>query len=211
MIIAPVPPGSILADTDTKLTAKTAAALKALGYAGVIRYVGRLMPQSADDLDATELQAILEAGLGLMVVQHCPLSFTPSAALGTAYGQVAVADAQAAGYLPGGQIWIDFENCLTAVGATAYLNAWCRVVIAGGYFPGLYGGADSPLSGDQLYWDVIATRYWRAGSRDAPMIPYRGICMQQSLSSTAAGINIDRNVVMRDNFGGLPIWNITGN
>jgi hypothetical protein len=153
---------------------------------------------------------ILGAGLSLMAVQHCPLpGWAPTAALGMQYGQVATANAQTVGLPTGTSLWLDLEGVAswaTSADTIAYVNAWTETVAAADYRPGLYVGANQPLTGDELYWRLKLTRYWRSAST-VPDIPYRGYCMAQALApSPIDGVSIDRDVAMADAFGGLPMW-----
>lgn len=198
-------------DSDVVVTAVVAQALAAQGYACAIRYISRVTPQNPGDLSAGEAQTILAAGMALMAVQHCPPTYwTPSAELGTTYGSAAAENAAAVGYPTGASLWLDLENMRPGCGAAAiiaYANAWCRAVRAMGYLDGVYYSADCPLTPQQLYLDLIATRYWRALSADAPTVAVRGVCIQQFLQAgQVAGIDIDRDVVLADAFGGVPMW-----
>ena len=203
-------PGAQAFDTDTVLSSSEAAALSATGFSCAIRYLSRKTPQNHGDLSATETQTILGAGLALMAVQHCPLAgWAPTAALGMQYGQAAATNAEAATLPVGTSLWLDLEGVASwATGADtiAYVNAWAETVTAARYLPGLYVGANQPLGGDELYWRLKVTRYWRSAST-VPAIPYRGYCMAQALMpSPVGGVVIDRDVVMADAFGGLPMW-----
>lgn len=197
-------------DTDQALTAASAKALVATGFRFGVRYLSRTSPQNPGDLSATEVQAILGAGLALMAVQHVsPKGWVPSTALGAAYGTAAAQNAVECVLPPGTSIWLDLEECApyaTSADAIDYVNTWAGVVAGGGYLPGLYEGANQPISGDDLYWRLRVTSYWKSAST-VPAIPYRGHCMVQALApSPVAGIAVDRNVVMADGFGGLPKW-----
>src|SRR4051794_31757655 len=85
-------------DTARKLTRSVAAAFAAQGYRFAVRYVRREKPH-ADDLTAAEAKAILDVGLGLMVVQYVEseVSWTPTAEKGLANGTTAAAEALAVG------------------------------------------------------------------------------------------------------------------
>jgi Domain of unknown function (DUF1906) len=198
-------------DTDTVLTPIAAKALAALSYVCAIRYVSRTTPNNIGDISAGELATIMEAGMALMLVQHCPPAYwTPSAALGAQYGTVAAANAASVGYPQGATLWLDLENMRPGCGDAAiiaYVNAWCRGASAAGFVPGLYFSADCPLTAEQIYLDLIVTQYWRSLSADTPAVAVRGACVQQFLQSgQVAGIDIDRDVIMTDALGGLPSW-----
>ncbi len=219
--IAVATPGAQGFDSDTAIVADTASALFGAGFRFALRYLSRTEPQNPSDLSTAEAQAILGAGLALMAVQHCPRpGWAPSAALGQQYGHAAARNAAAIG-LPtasvgaglglgwGLSLWLDLEGVAswaTAADTIAYCNAWAGAVEAAGFQPGLYVGANQPLSGDELYWRLRVKSYWKSAST-VPAIPYRGYQMVQALApSPMVGVAIDRDVVMADAFGALPTW-----
>jgi hypothetical protein len=205
-------PGAQGFDSDTTIDQPAAAALKEAGFAFAIRYLSRLTPQAPGDLSYVEAQTILNAGLALMAVQHVSRpGWAPSAALGANYGDAAVANAVLIGLPRGICLWLDLEEVApyaTAGDTIAYVNAWAAVVTNGSFVPGLYVGANQPLSGDELYWRLRIRNYWKSAST-VPDIPYRGYQIMQALApSPIGGIALDRDVVLADNFGGLPYWAI---
>ena len=208
-------PGTQGFDTDTRLVAASAGQLFGAGFQFAVRYLSRTTSQNPGDLGGTEAETILGAGLALMAVQHCPLAgWAPTAALGGSYGQAAALNATTIGLPIGVSLWLDLEGVAsyaTAANTIAYVNAWAGEVADASFVPGLYVGANQPLTGDELYWRLKVSRYWRSASR-VPDIPYRGYCLAQALmpspvSNGANGdISIDRDVIMADAFGGVPIW-----
>jgi hypothetical protein len=128
---------------------------------------------------------------------------------GTAYGAAAAANAVECGLLPGMCLWLDLEGVgpwAAASPTIAYCNAWSTAVAAEGFVPGLYVGANQPLSADQLYRALIIEHYWKSASR-VPEVAERGYQMTQSLApNPVSGFGIDRNTIMPDRHGGLPIW-----
>ncbi|MGJ0507299.1 MAG: glycoside hydrolase domain-containing protein [Methylocystis sp.] len=164
-------------DANTTLTASSAAKLKAAGFSFAIRYLSRRDPASSD-LTADEADIILASGLALMAVQHVERAgWEPSEALGSEYGANAAANAAAAGLLKGVTIWLDLEGVNHTTSAETvidYCNAWFAKVQQAGYVTGIYVGANSNLSGDQLYWRLKTRSYWKSGS-NVPDIPERGI------------------------------------
>jgi hypothetical protein len=208
-----VPAGSLVIDTDTVLTAEKIAAIKAErpDINGAIRYVSLVHPGVAGDITAAEAAAIVVAGWGLMLVQHCPHSFVPSITLGEAYGTAAANNALAVGYPAGASLWCDWENYRAAGSAGIYyINEWTTLVRALGFLDGVYAAFGQPgvppLTSEELYRDLATTRYWRCASADAPVVAVRGPCMVQQLPSTIAGVSVDVNTVVTDARGGLPMW-----
>ncbi len=205
------PPRTKGIDTDTRLTASTAAAFAAEGFQFVVRYLTRNASEADKDLSTAEATAILQAGLALMAVQHvAPQGWVPSAALGAQYGGHAAANARAVGFPPQVSIWMDLEGIApgTASGEViAYCNAWYDAVAQAGYVPGLYVGASAILNGDQLYSQLRFQRYWQSGSR-VPDVAERGYCMVQTISSSYVlnGIAYDTDFILADHLGGTPFW-----
>jgi glycoside hydrolase-like protein len=107
--VATAVPGTQGFDSDTMIASATASALFAAGFRFAVRYLSRTEPQNPSDLGGDEAQAILNAGLALMAVQHSPLpGWAPTAALGEQYGQTAARNAASIGLLEGsacGSIW----------------------------------------------------------------------------------------------------------
>lgn len=210
-------PGAQGFDSDTIVFADTAAELFRAGFRFAVRYLSRTVPQNQSDLCISEAQTILGAGLALMAVQHCPRpGWAPNRQLGQEYGEAAAQNAVEIGLPVGINLWLDLEGVADWVSdadTIEHCNAWAGAIEAAGFVPGLYVGANQPLSGDQLYWRLRIRNYWRSASI-VPDIPYRGYQMVQALAPSPvagakAGIAIDRDVIMSDNFGGLPMW-LTG-
>ncbi len=209
--IQSAPNGSVGFDTDTALTADTAAAFVAQGFQFAVRYLSRHPTESAGDLTTSEAQTILDSGLALMAVQHVAgEGWTPTQPLGQQNGQYAVQNAQAVGLPTGMQIWLDLEGVNatdTAANVEQYCNAWFAAVSSAGYVPGLYVGANCGLTGQELYQNLTVQYYWQSGST-VPAIPTRGYCMLQTISSTFVvdGVAYDRDLVQTDDLGSTPLW-----
>jgi hypothetical protein len=224
-VITPAPvanttlPGTVVAawagakgfDTDTPLTASTAQAFADAAFVFVLRYISRGSTESKSDLSTAEAQAILQAGLALMPVQHVAAAgWTPSAALGTEYGNNAATHARQVGFPDGVNVWLDLEGIAANTPATAvvdYCNAWYRAVAQANYLPGLYVGANAILDGAELYSQLSFQRYWQSGSH-VPEVATRGYCMAQTISSSdvLAGVTYDLDVTQDDNLGDTPCW-----
>lgn len=218
MTVAPIPAGTLCADTDAVVTPHLAAALKAhIGpdgkrIAGVFRYLSRGAPQATGDLSAAEIGTIHGAGLGLGFVQHCPppLRWWPCAMLGAQYGKAAVENARALGVPAGASIAVDIESPMHAARASdlfAYENAWSAQVEAAGYQPVLYLAQQIPpdLDAEGLYRRIRAQRYWRAAG-NLPEVAVRGWCVRQSLPVLIGAAAFDLDTVCGDALGGVPIW-----
>ncbi len=199
-------------DTDARISAAAALAFRKSGFGFCVRYLSRATPQSARDLSHAEAEVILASGIGLMVVQHVlRAGWVPAAARGKQYGIGAATNARAVGLPPGVTVWLDLEGVRSGVDKAdviAYCNAWFAPVVAAGYVPGLYVGANCGLDGDAVYWRLRTRHYWRSGSI-VPELPHRGYQMVQRLTQTpdvVNGIAIDRNVTYIDAFGDTVTW-----
>lgn len=210
---ATVPPPLQGFDTDSVLDEKMVLEFVSRHYGFCLRYLSHEDNASKGDLSADEALLIRQHGLGLMLVQHVRFyPWSPTGALGKEYGQYAVAHAQTVGIPHGVSVWMDLENVNIKSAAQAvidYCNAWFLAVKDAGYSPGLYVGANSGLSGEQLY-QLPFQAYWKSIS-SVPDIPGRGYQMVQSIPPKAVSsklpIAIDSNYATTDNKGGYPqLW-----
>ena len=199
-------------DTNTSLSSDTARRLRDAGFGFCIRYLTRDRGQQSHDLTPEEAVHILDAGLGLMAVQHVqPDGWHPTAALGATYGANAVANAQQVGIPAGVTLWLDLEGVAAETAPAIvieYCNAWFDAVTAAGYESGIYVGANAVLSGEDLYWSLKTRHYWKSGSK-VPDIPHRGYQLVQRIApggDVLAGVSIDRNVTSTDALGGTVRW-----
>ena len=200
-------------DVNRPITAGDAAALVEHGYGFAVRYVRRKRKHSYD-LTAKEARAILAAGLGLMVVQHvAPEGWTPTATLGSTYGNTAAAEATRIGVPPGVTVWCDLEGVSADASTKAvidFCNRWHSKVAAEGFVPGLYVGYGAGLDADQLYQSLRFTHYWGAynvAAADGPT--KRGFQMKQRAANAGdrvppfdAEFQVDD--IHADALGGLP-------
>jgi hypothetical protein len=83
-----VPDGARGFDTAERVTKKMAKAFFDHGYRYAVRYVRRDTPHPKRDLNAPEANALLDVGLGLMVVQYVESedSWAPSGENGATNG-----------------------------------------------------------------------------------------------------------------------------
>lgn len=209
--------GSFGFDCNTIVRATDAATFAKAGYKFAIRYVPRagVLPH---DITAAELNTLLSAGLGVMLVQHVerdgPPWWTPTEAKGMAYGERAAEYAHDIGYPMGATLWLDLEGIVPGTDPEIiirYANAWFTAVAVRGYQPGIYVGYNAILTPVQLYRRLKFARYWGALNLDEDQFPAtRSICMKQHVArgifAPPIGItmSIDVNTVHRDNLGALP-------
>lgn len=207
MRIVEAPIGSRGVDTAARIDAKHCAALKAECVTFVVRYLSLHAP-SVLDLTIPERDAILDAGLGLMVVQHVRYAgWMPNAKLGEEDAASCVHHAQSLALPSGSVLWCDLEGMhehATSQQAIAYENAWSLDVRAAGYQPGVYIGAGVPLNGTELFRRLIAARYWRSQS-NVPDVEERGYQMVQCFPAiTIAGVPVDVDFTQSDHKGSKP-------
>jgi Domain of unknown function (DUF1906) len=194
-------------DCDAVLSADLARQFFSQGYKFCLRYLSRA--QAAQNLTVQEAMDILNSGLALMPVQHArPPGWSPDASLGQADGQEASANAKVTGFPIGVSLWCDLEGVNTGARAQDvmdYARDWHNEVHAAGYSPGLYVGAGTLLSGQQLF-DLPFRHCWRSSSR-VPDIPRRGYqLIQFSPTIQLNGIAIDLDVALPDQRGDSARW-----
>lgn len=193
-------------DTDTVLNFEIAKQFYNDGYRFCLRYLSLGTPEGKNELSYHEALSILQAGLGLMAVQHVPYSgWSPTANLGTIYGTNAAKNSKAVGLPPGVNIWCDLEgvsNIVDADTVIAYCNNWYDAVVKAGYVPGLYVGSGAILDGAQLYYNLKFQHYWQSAS-EVPEVAVRGYQLVQSAPNARVnGIAVDKDMAQIDNCGG---------
>jgi hypothetical protein len=206
-------PGARGFDTTVVLDTALARRFKQEGYSFCIRYLSLFSTDDevADgDLTRPEAEAILDAGLALMVVQHVRSpGWVPSATLGLQTGNHAANNAIFVGLPAGMNVWLDLEGVNSSSPATDvidYCNSWFNQVQFVGYVPGIYVGASAQLTSDQLYYSLKFQHYWQSGSI-VPDVTVRGYQMvQTALDQTLNGISIDINQTQNDRLGGSALW-----
>ena len=173
-------------DTAEPVSAKAAAAFHRHGYRFCVRYVRRDKPH-ASALSAKEAKWLLNAGIGLMLVQYVEsdTSWIPSGAKGAANGAVAAAEAEKLGVPFGVTVWCDLEGVKRGTRSQKvidYCNQWHIAVMSAGYLPGLYVGYHAGLNPTQLYRSLRFSHYWGAYNLNSDQYPaVRGLQLVQSL------------------------------
>ena len=214
--VVPAAPGLIGFDITDALTAVTARQFVNRGFKFVVRYVGRddVPSKHFKDISMGEAQAILDAGLALMIVQH-PLAegWVPNGQMGQAFGRNAARQAGVAGIPAGVNLWLDLEGIKPGTPDTdviAYCNAWFAEVSAVGFETGVYIGASPILTADQLYWDLKTRHYWKGGSSQKAGvpddIPHRGYHLVQRIAHPGTAAEFDSNVTRTDPSGNAAMW-----
>ena len=208
--IATLPDGTVGFDITSPLNPVSARQYLAKGFKFVVRYVGRGDgSKNFVDITQSEAQDIVDAGLGLCIVQH-PLAegWSPTGAKGQQFGSAAARLAGQAGLPFGMTLWLDLEGVAASTqvqDVIDYCDEWFDEVNGVGYVPGVYIGANPGLSADQIYWDLKMQSYWRGGSSEASGvpadIPHRGYQLFQRITGSGAN-EFDSDVVKTDNFGG---------
>ncbi|HEY8377730.1 MAG TPA: DUF1906 domain-containing protein [Nannocystis sp.] len=200
-------PGALGFDTAHHLVRDEPEKLAA-HYSFCVRYVRGDFTTKTAPIDADEVQAILDAGLALMLVQFGRTG-TLSGALGQADGDQAAQHAAALGCQAGMSLWCDIEAVGSDVSTNAliaYLNAWYEAVSSAGFAPGVYVGTNR-LNGAELYHDLRFEHYWKSGMK-VPEAETRGYQMFQIRTATVEGVSLDENRIEADMLGGLPFWKV---
>src|ERR1700760_30601 len=127
MTVKQVAPG-MAADVNQPFSYHHAVAFKSAGYDTIIRYIPRTQALAKDNLTAQEINDLLNAGLNVSAVQHCPMpGWDPSAELGEVYGKYCAQYCKEIGLPPGMHVWVDLETPSTAATAQEcvdYAKAW---------------------------------------------------------------------------------------
>lgn len=218
-IIGPLPNGTRGFDANRRITREMAVAFRAQDYEFAMRYVRRVERHDFD-ITSAEVLTLLEARLGLGVVQHVANDgWLPRPAIGASYGAVAAEEARRAGVPSGVGMWCDLEGVsgdAEAGDVIAFCNNWHAAVGDAGYDPGLYVGFNAGLTDEQLYNNLAFDRYWSAYNLDHDKYPaIRGVCLRQR----AAGpldrvpgfpIDFDVDIVQTDALGGRASFLLPG-
>lgn len=196
-------------DTDDTLDLAKAKLFYQSGYRFCLRYLS-LSQENPKDLTNGEANAILNAGLALMPVQHVlSQDWRPSTTLGENHGKAAVENAKTVGFPAKVNVWLDLEGIdpqATVQDVVNYCNNWFDQVNEAGYLPGLYVGANSILNSSELYKDLKFQYYWHSLST-VPDVAVRGYQMtQQGVPQPVHGIRIDKNTTHNDNLNGIVQW-----
>jgi hypothetical protein len=210
-----LPDGTRGFDANGCVSAAAARAGYTKGYRFAIRYVRRESVNSYD-ITAGEVVTLLEARLGIALVQHVAKpGWYPTAARGMAYGKTAAKEARAVGYLAGAHLWCDLEGvsaCVSPADTIAFCNAWYDAAGDAGYLPGLYVGDSAGLTGAQLYRALKFAAFWSAYNLNRDMEPIaRGVMMRQRVAHADEFLpgftcdNFDTDVITADAFRSTPI------
>lgn len=196
-------------DTDDMLNLANARLFYQSGYRFCLRYLS-LSQENPQDLNKKEADAILNAGLALMPVQHVlSPGWRPSNTLGENHGKAAVENARTVGFPAKVNVWLDLEGIdlhATVQDVVNYCNNWFDQVNEAGYLPGLYVGANSILNRSELYKDIKFQYYWHSLSA-VPDVAVREYQMtQQGVRQKVHGISIDKNTTHNDNLNGSVQW-----
>jgi hypothetical protein len=204
LIAQDVPDGSQIADCYQPLDLPSCLQLSALGFGGVVRYI--------DNLTLREIEWITDHGkLGLMLIRTCRKEgWKPTRLEGVADGQSIAAASSRLGLPKGVSAWIDDEGPGgVAEDEIAYLNAAYDELVR--YcLPGIYVGAGTHLSSNELYHRLKMTRYWHSGSF-VPDVETRSYCIRQEppLNRVLPGMPerlFDVSTAKADNLSGRCVW-----
>jgi Domain of unknown function (DUF1906) len=202
---APAPVGQAF-DCSSKLTSRlTAQSLYAQGYRAVGRYVPLPANGATQDIDAAELDMLVEVGFAVWLVQHVRYAgWMPANANGAVDAIVACGAARNAGYPPGAHIFLDLEGISGTAEQTAYYaETWASNVVRMGWAAGVYCGYQNPLDAQALYLLHGVSSYWSDAGHRAVMT--RGCAIHQGPTRTVAGVEVDLDTIGPDLLGDLPM------
>jgi hypothetical protein len=196
-------------DCNCKLSYELAKKFKDDGFSFVMRYVGRLKQSTTLDIDKTELDNILKAGLQIGIVQHCQYpGWIPTKEMGIEYGMNAVKFSRESGYKGKCIVYLDLEGIKPGTpkqDIIDFCNSWYDEVIKA-YTPGIYIGFDAFLDSKELYYRLKFKDYWKSFSK-VPDVFERGYAMfQQTYIKDANGIEIDTDEATVDKKGRSPVF-----
>ena len=177
--------------------------VKAAGKVGVVFDLQTLGWQ-------TDYPLARQAVLGTMLFQGF---WSPGFAIPTLAqqrGLYAIQQAKAVAYPAGAVIWLDWEQVpaeVTEAQGITWINAWALTVKNGGYAPGIYIGANQPISALALYQQLIyIMHYWRSCSASSVLVATRGYQMTQTACGQMIdGVPVDFDTAGTDALGGQPI------
>jgi hypothetical protein len=199
MKVIPTPVASRGIDCTTVLDSSSAGKLKSAGIDFVVRYLG--------GVSSEEAQEILAAGLGLQFVSYSRApGWMPTSAMGSSDGALDLQHLKSVGALPGVTVWIDLEGSAgTAADTAAWIEVRSFILVQAGFLVGLYVGNQCVLNGTQLYALPHVTRYWRAFNEGIPQ-PQCGWCQFQlnPADQMIAGVEVDYDCTQEDYEGRTP-------
>jgi len=212
--VTAAPAGTRGFDTNN-ITTTLAQSFAKAGYEFAVRYIRRDQARP-NDLSASEISALHNAGLAVMPVQHVESEdcWRPTDDKGRQYGLNAVDACRRLNIPTGVSVWLDLEGVATDVDAeqvVRYCNTWFDVVAGAGFSPGLYVGWQAGLTPQQLHMRLRFTRYWASYNLNLDQYPaVRGVCMRQRAAAPVnvpkgVAFEIDTDTVQQDAFGGLPL------
>jgi hypothetical protein len=203
--------GALGFDTSGQVNAEAAKQFKAHDFKFCLRYLSLNPQQGKNDLTVDEANDILDAGLGLMPVQHVRKgSWRPTAAMGTGDGKHAVKHAQDIGFPPGVCVWVDLEDVdqsSTFADVKAFVTNWAQQVAGAGYRPGVYVGANHIAITPKQLASLPVVHYWKSGSH-VPDVEDIGYQMVQTIfpAERRFDVDIDRDTTRADKDGRRAHW-----
>lgn len=204
-------------DTDTVISSEAEASciVSKTNYSFVGRYISLQSTEQPGDLTHTELVNLAEAFLYVALIQHALAGGTVlTQALGTTYGQHAVANAKSISAPAGAYLWLDIENYGSGSDPIGFCEAWSNAVKADGtYHPALYFGAPGLSSGNV---ETLVNGGYFAATWSGCGAPKgfgesidQGPCDIQinvTCSGTEYSLSADQDTIEANSVGGFVIW-----
>lgn len=212
--VATAEPGLRGVDAYDTISAEAATAMREQGYTFAARYLRHSENTKANHITRTEAEAILGAGLGLLLVQEGRgwHQTVPTAALGTSDGTLTVQEATALGYPSDAVVFLDVESVVAEAArpedVIAFATAW-HDAVKGSFVPGYYVGPGGKLDAAQL-GALPFQHFWKSGT-DVPAPAGRGYQLTQHRyeergKNVVGGVGIDYDVTQNDDRGGALRW-----
>ena len=202
-----VPDGSLLLDTDGKITAALLASLKGQLIGGrpiwgFIRYVSLYKVDTIRDVSPDEANLIIDNGYGFGLVQHCLAAppgrggWTASPQLGAAKGATAKAHADRVGYPTDSMLTYDNED-VESGDIAGEIGQWVSAI--GPRPPLLYTGYSPGLTSRQLW--ALPEIHCYGGAAGSWDVDECGVAMRQGQTITLHGVEFDPNIAQADHRG----------
>jgi hypothetical protein len=188
--------GDLVADTIQFITPVYAALLKSKGYRGVTRYVTAVVKEELDNCFA----------------QGLAVGFVTYANRWDPYN--VLSHLHALGTPQGHHVALDVEGVtLNAFDLIAKERNWCKAIIAGGFIPMRYAGAQQLLTGREqylmpyrAYWHSCSDVVDRFGAASVPNCGYMTVQDKHYNVTLAPGYIVDNNHIVGDKAGRFPIF-----
>lgn len=205
-----LPDGALGFDTNSVVSAASAALFAGHGYSFACRYIRRSAVHEYD-LTMREIAVLHACMIAVIPVQHVEseLSWEPTATKGHLNGHVAVSELRRLQLPERTLVFCDLEGT-TGGDPIAYVRAWEDEVLSADFVPGVYVGWHCGISRTDLYKRLKSQHYWGAGNLNTDEAPaVRGLQLKQHWPRREDAIphvtiNFNTDTVTTDALGDRP-------